>query len=138
MESISFFWTCLSELQRGCNFGLEKPLNILRDMVHEFQVSIREGRMASPLSNEASQLPTLDETFFSLPIAEVPGMLNSTMYSDQQHMTPDYYMGAGIDQPDLGFENSSPGFLFSLNQLETDISEDTLFGLFAPVQVNQQ
>lgn len=43
------------------------------------------------------------------------------------------YMGT-IGQPDLAFSNSSPGFLVSLNQLENDISEDALFGLFAPSQ----
>lgn len=138
MEPISFFWTCLSELQRGCNFGLEKPLNILRDMVQEFQVSIKEGGGGNSVTNEVSQLPSLDETFFSLPIADSSGMLDASVYSEQQHMTPEYYMGAGIDQSDLNFGTSSPGFLLSLNQLESDISEDTLFGLFAPPHLNQK
>jgi hypothetical protein len=138
MEPISFFWTCLSELQRGCNFGLEKPLNILRDMVQEFQVSIKEGGGGNAVTKEVFQLPSLDETFFSLPIADSSGMLDASVYSEQQHMTPEYYMGAGIDQSDLNFGTSSPGFLLSLNQLESDISEDTLFGLFAPPHLNQK
>lgn len=31
-----FFWTALIDLQRGCNFGLQKPMEILRDMMHQF------------------------------------------------------------------------------------------------------
>ncbi|KAJ1333117.1 catalase-peroxidase [Microdochium nivale] len=34
-EPINFFWTALSELQRGCNFGLRKPVAIIRDMMDE-------------------------------------------------------------------------------------------------------
>lgn len=101
-------------------------------------MSIREGGAASALTNEASQLPSLDETFFSLPIGDTSGIFDASVYSEQQHMTPDYYMGAGIDQPDFDFGTSSPGFLVSLNQLESDISEDTLFGLFAPPQLSSK
>ncbi|OJJ07670.1 hypothetical protein ASPVEDRAFT_88908 [Aspergillus versicolor CBS 583.65] len=124
MEPISFFWTCLSELQGGCNFGLEKPLSILRDMVHEFQVSTRHGGQY-----EIPQM-NLDETLFPQPVSRQEPF---TVVGD------DYdYMGMGaMDQSDpVGFDTSSPGFLASLNQLENDITQDSLYGLFAPSQLH--
>lgn len=133
MEPISFFWTCLSELQRGCNFGLEKPLNILRDMVYEFQVSTRAagGHEMPPL------LTSLDETF-PLPIGQQAAEMASLktppppppLLTGGQSVFPDY-VGA-MDQPDMAFDTSSPSLLASLSQLENDISQDTLYGLFAP------
>ncbi len=126
MEPISFFWTCLSELQGGCNFGLEKPLSILRDMVHEFQVSTRQGGTAGG-QDEVLQLMNLDETIFPQPV------------SRQAPFVGDDCMGVGAmgqSDPLLGFGNSSPGFLASLNQLESDITQDTLYGLFAPSQLH--
>ncbi|KAL3475205.1 fungal-specific transcription factor domain-containing protein [Aspergillus californicus] len=120
MEPISFFWTCLSELQRGCNFGLQKPLNVLRDMVHEFQVSAEEAGAAG------YDMPSLDEAF-SLPVSR-PDAQRTVAVS------PGYM---DLAQPDstsmaFGFGASSPGFLASLNQLESDLSQDSLYGLFAP------
>lgn len=126
MEPISFFWTCLSELQGGCNFGLEKPLSILRDMVHEFQASTRHGGTAGG-QDEVLQLMNLDETIFPQPV------------SRQAPFVGDDYMSMGaMGQSDHagGFGTSSPGFLASLNQLESDITQDTLYGLFAPSQLH--
>jgi hypothetical protein len=127
IEPISFFWTCLSELQRGCNFGLQNPLNILRKRVHEFQFSIPEGIMGG---NDVSGVLSLDETgppFRSQQPAD-RSALSALLPGEETD-----YMGT-LDQPDLTLSNSSPGFLVSLNQLESDISEDALFGLFAPSQ----
>lgn len=128
MEPISFFWTCLSELRRGCNFGLEKPLNILRDMVHEFQVSTRDRAAGG---HEMPLLTSLDETF-PLPMSQQAAETATlkTPLAGGQPVLPDY-VGA-MDQPEMAFSTSSPGFLASLNQLENDISQDTLYGLFAP------
>jgi hypothetical protein len=35
-KCMSFFWSALTDLRRGCNFGLQKPLDILRDMMAQF------------------------------------------------------------------------------------------------------
>lgn len=81
--------------------------------------------------NDISGLLGLDEngpTFRSQQPADRP-TLSALLPGEEAD-----YMGT-IDQPDLAFSNSSPGFLVSLNQLENDISEDALFGLFAPSQV---
>ncbi|KAL9570281.1 hypothetical protein ACKAV7_005584 [Fusarium commune] len=67
-EPISFFWTCLSELQVGCNFGLKKPLSVLQDMVREFQTSIKES---GSTGTEQPQPAGLDESFF-FPLAMAP------------------------------------------------------------------
>lgn len=129
MEPISFFWTCLSELQGGCNFGLEKPLSILRDMVHEFQVSTRQGGTAGG-QYEMPQLMNLDETPFPQPVNRQAPFVGDDCDYD--------YMGMGsMGQADpVGLGTSSPGFLASLNQLENEITQDTLYGLFAPSQLH--
>ncbi|KAK1144839.1 hypothetical protein N8T08_004852 [Aspergillus melleus] len=33
-DCIRFFWSALLEYQRGCSFGLKKPLKILRSLIH--------------------------------------------------------------------------------------------------------
>lgn len=32
-ECIRFFWSALSEYQRGCCYGLKRPLNLLRSLM---------------------------------------------------------------------------------------------------------
>lgn len=76
------------------------------------------------------QLMSLDETLFPQPVSRQEPF---TVVGD------DYdYMGMGaIGQSDpVGFNISSPGFLASLNQLENDITQDSLYGLFAPSQLH--
>lgn len=40
INCVGFFWSALFDLQRGCNFGLQKPLAILREMMHQLSESI--------------------------------------------------------------------------------------------------
>jgi hypothetical protein len=35
-KCMAFFWSALTDLRRGCNFGLQKPLDILKDMMVQF------------------------------------------------------------------------------------------------------
>lgn len=35
-ECMGFFWSALIDLQRGSNFGLQKPIDILKDMMSQF------------------------------------------------------------------------------------------------------
>jgi hypothetical protein len=35
-DYMSFFWSALTDLQRGANFGLQKPIEILREMTQQF------------------------------------------------------------------------------------------------------
>ncbi|KAH8173843.1 fungal specific transcription factor domain-containing protein [Sarocladium implicatum] len=135
-DIISFFWTCLSELQRGCNFGLKKPLAILKDMVREFQASIKEGGAGG--SGEDAP-PGLDETFFfTLPMSSITGVqepqaMDLTRHSpglDATLMSSADYFG-GLDQFDPMFEGSPSGLLDFVNDQEKFISDDALYGLFA-------
>ncbi|KAI5459118.1 fungal-specific transcription factor domain-containing protein [Mariannaea sp. PMI_226] len=137
-EPISFFWTCLSELQLGCNFGLKKPLSVLQDMVREFQVSIKEGSAAG---QEQPHPAGLDESFFfpltmtpSAPpppgLAPAPAPHPAAPY--MHTVSPDYVSGV-IDHVDPVW-GTSPGLLDFLNDQEKDISQDALYGLFAPSQ----
>ncbi|KAJ5661371.1 uncharacterized protein N7484_000743 [Penicillium longicatenatum] len=127
IEPISFFWTCLSELQHGCNFGLKKPLSILRDMVYEFRVSVEEGGVNG---DEMPQQTCLDQTFFQLPMN--PPSNEPSMNTPGNIAAPDYL---GMEYFNPGLENLSPGFLNSMNELENDITHDTLYGLFAPPNI---
>lgn len=130
-EPISFFWTCLSELQVGCNFGLKKPLSVLQDMVREFQVSIKEG---GTVGQEQPPPAGLDESFF-FPLAmtpSAPALTPGTTRSGGNYI-PSEYMGGVIDHFDPHFGNS-PGLLDFLNDQEKDIAQDALYGLFAPNQ----
>ncbi|KIA75797.1 hypothetical protein HK57_00411 [Aspergillus ustus] len=126
--TIEFFWTCLSELQRGCNFGLDKPLTVLREVVREF----RAGAGADA-SYQGAALDLDVESAFALPIDPV---LDSSCYSAMQLQapqppSPDYMLGLEANTV-LG--TGSPGFCISLSQLESDLSHDALYGLFAPPQ----
>ncbi|KAL2864082.1 transcription factor domain-containing protein [Aspergillus lucknowensis] len=112
--TIEFFWTCLSELQRGCNFGLEKPLTVLREVVREF----RAGAGAS-----------CDGAALDL---DLERSLPSIQLHKPQPESPDYMLGLDTSTV-LG--TGSPGFCISLSQLESDISHDALYGLFAPPQL---
>ncbi|KAH7001136.1 fungal-specific transcription factor domain-containing protein [Ilyonectria destructans] len=133
-EPISFFWTCLSELQVGCNFGLKKPLSVLQDMVREFQVSIKEGSAAG----QEQPVPAgLDESFF-FPLAMTPsngGMPHTATRPPAPYMptVSSEYIGGVMDHVDPVWGNS-PGLLDFLNDQEKDISQDALYGLFAPSQ----
>lgn len=129
-EPISFFWTCLHELQRGCNFGLKKPLAILQDMVHELQISVNEGGLTEP----GQQLqPSFDESLFS----------TLSMTHNTASLTPEASTSTGndvtlgqwdTDDFDPLYESFPSAMLGFLNDQEKDISQDTLYGLFAPSQ----
>lgn len=130
-EPISFFWTCLSELQLGCNFGLKKPLSVLQDMVREFQTTLKESSSAGP---EQGPPPAgLDESFF-FPLAmtpSAPGLAPTTTASTGTYVPSDYIPHMDHFDPAFG---TSPGLLDFLNDQEKDISQDALYGLFAPSQ----
>ncbi|PLB52471.1 hypothetical protein P170DRAFT_105581 [Aspergillus steynii IBT 23096] len=46
-DCIRFFWSALLEYQRGCSFGLKKPLKILRSLIH------RLNGMSSGVSDQS-------------------------------------------------------------------------------------
>lgn len=129
-EIISFFWTCLGELQRGCNFGLQKPLSILRDMVHEFHLSAQDREFRNA---QNAQFAGLDKSFFpQLPLTEAAGGEEDT--SMLQGATPQQPLW---DMLGGDYDPSSPGLLEFLNDQEWDIGQNTLYGLFAPNQALQ-
>lgn len=128
-DMIAFFWTCLGELQHGCNSGLKKPLSVLRDMAREFELSAKE---CGPSMTNQLDFSTLDESFFpQLPLASPP--VDNDVYSAAQYL---HEMNAQnqVDSFDTGGENMTPGLMNFLNDQEWDISQNTLYGLFAPTQ----
>ncbi|PKS13406.1 hypothetical protein jhhlp_000177 [Lomentospora prolificans] len=130
-EPISFFWTCLNELQRGCNFGLKKPLAILQDMVHELQFSANEST-AADIERQLIQ-PSLDESLFFRPpsIQEAPRMSQTSGSSGPTIVTPEYWNT--LDHLfDPTNEPVTRDMMDFLNGQENDIYQDSLYGLFAP------
>ncbi|OAL46299.1 hypothetical protein IQ07DRAFT_546298 [Pyrenochaeta sp. DS3sAY3a] len=130
-DLIAFFWTCLGELQHGCNSGLKKPLSVLREMAREFQLSSKER---APANTAQSDFSSLDESFFpQLPLGPLDvdrGIYSEPTYVDNMsvhnHMDP-YNTG---DMP-------APRLMNFLNDQEWDLSQNTLYGLFAPTQSYQ-
>lgn len=137
--SISFFWTCLNELQRGCNFGLKKPLAILKEMVHGLRLNVDSGGdVADP---EMQLQPSLDDSLlFRLSAGQdVSGQLPHVSGSSghggvlEEGARPDYWNFADptcgtVPTDMLDFLNDQS----FLNDQEIDIYQDSLYGLFAP------
>lgn len=136
-DTISFFWSCLHELQRGCNFGLKKPLSILRDMAHELRVRIEEGSFTCP---EQQLQPTLDQSLFSNAFSIDSGR-DARPSSGLTPQTPGSSGGNGFFVPDYPIDGLDVTYapmptkgLDFLNDQEKNISHDALYGLFAPTQ----
>ncbi|KAL2067205.1 hypothetical protein VTL71DRAFT_1629 [Oculimacula yallundae] len=129
-ELISFFWTCLGELQHGCHSGLKKPLSVLWDMAREFEISTKERGM---MATQQLQFGTLDETLFPQLPQDRPS-LDNEVYSSTQYL---YDMNPQHDVMDSlqSSQNFVPPDLMNfINDQERDISQNTLYGLFAPTQ----
>lgn len=129
-EQISFFWTCLNELQRGCNFGLKKPLGILRDMVNELQLGVDDGSFADP---GLQMHPSLDESlFFRMPNGQhfLDAEPQTVEMGGPRITTPDYWNAVDPLDPSCGAMDTD--MMDFLNDQEKDICQDSLYGLFAP------
>lgn len=136
-DTISFFWTCLHELQRGCNVGLKKPLAILQDMVYELRINVSEDDMTYPAQNLD---PSLDQSLLSNTLLMESDHAGASMSEitpqtagpagDSSFMMPDY----PCDELGQPFASISMGGLDFLSEQEIDISHDALYGLFAPTQ----
>lgn len=136
---IGFFWTCLGELQHGCNLGLKKPLSVLRDMAREFELSSKElsgSAATAPANSQQEQVPRLELGLLDGNI--FPQLPLTTQNLDQQNFPNAHYL-AGFDMQtgpgqfgaDTAFEMlGSSDFL---NDQEWGISQNTLYGLFAPL-----
>lgn len=135
---IAFFWTCLGELQHGCNLGLKKPLSVLRDMAREFEISSKElssSAVVGPASGQQEQLPrpelgTLDGSYFSQLPLSTPN-LDQQPYSTTNYLA-DFDMQGGTDQFSTDAAYGLPGPSGFLNDQEWGISQNMLYGLFAP------
>ena len=134
---IAFFWTCLGEMQHGCNLGLKKPLSVLRDMAREFELSSKElsSSTAGPANTQQEQLPrldlgTLDGSYFpQLPLTAQN--LDQQPFADSRYLT-DFDMQSAAGQFGTEAAFGLPGSSDFLNDQEWNISQNTLYGLFAP------
>lgn len=115
-DSISFFWMALSELQRGCNFGLKKSLSTLRDMIAEI------GEMQPHTQSQNSDVS------MSMMFDRFAGRDSSRQGLSAAEQGVEHRLG---DPMAHDSEFDSFGFL---DDQERIISDDALYGLFAPQQ----
>lgn len=111
---IAFFLTALSELQRGCNFGLRKPVSIIRDMLNELGEVDLTHSQHHPANERA--LASMTQMYASHLTAQEP----------LGGQTP-----SGVGYPLTVFELSPQGFLNLLDDQEQTITNDMLYGLFS-------
>jgi len=144
MEHISFFWTCLSDMQRGCNFGMKKPLAILKEMVREYNISIKQSGIATMASDDDGGgdkyvQAGLDESFFEFPLPAHPSVGDAT--SEVMHIPNDdgfmlNHSGVGDSRMSVvgsdyySYDTSMAGLMTYLDEQEQQIWQDTLYGLF--------
>jgi hypothetical protein len=120
-KCMSFFWSALTDLRRGCNFGLQKPLDILRDMMTQFGEDIpRSADQAHEINfmimnKDPAVLQSMPRTSGS----QVTGVDQGSQIESEQWdpfaLWDSANYGAGIEGDD-----------WPLN--------DTLYGLFTPGQ----
>ena len=110
-EPISFFLTALSELQRGCNFGLKKPMMIIRTMFNE--LNEYADQMGSHNHPEVAAMAPLD--FSSFP----------DNFFDPMALPPDY----STDWYKPHFDVSPEG-VFDFDEAGL-LPDDTLYGLLS-------
>lgn len=120
-EPIAFFWTALSELQRGCNFGLRKPVLIVRDMMNELGESMPQMQDHPEMETTFARLMELRATNSFAPAPSQPSGVGLDMGPNLTPGTNEY------------FDQSQVEFLEFLDE-ERTIADDTLWGLFAEHQ----
>lgn len=115
--AISFFWSSLSE-QRQWFAGLHKPLAIIRDTMNEYG---QTGALIDPRQQ---------------PNSAMQDMVQLASGSEPQHVSKVVNGPPNIE--DIDFLNSYDSLDYAsfdfLEDHEKVISDDALFGLFAPLQ----
>ncbi|POS77043.1 hypothetical protein DHEL01_v204560 [Diaporthe helianthi] len=115
---IAFFLTALSELQRGCNFGLRKPVSIIRDMLSELG-DVGLARSEEHPENERA-LACMMQMYAA-----------SDLNIAQEPMGAHSPSACGVGYPFTVFEPSPQGFFDLLDDQEQTITNDMLYGLFS-------
>lgn len=135
---ISFFWTCLSELQRGCNFGMTKPLAVLKEMVRQYELSMRETGCWGEEGGGGSLQGGLDESCFFFPPLRADQTMDGSGGMPQmatasggggEGFVPDVGEGGRMDDF-MGGDLASLGFTGYVDEQERTIWQDVLYGLF--------
>lgn len=131
---ISFFWTCLSELQRGCNFGMTKPLAVLKEMVRQYELSMRETGCWGDEGGGSLQ-SGLDESCFFFPPLKGDETMDggvtqmATAVGGGEGFVQDVGEGGRVDDF-MGGDLPSLGFTGYVDEQERTIWQDVLYGLF--------
>lgn len=128
-SAVAFFWTALSELQRGCNFGLKKPLAVLRDLIQEVGEAEFTDQGSKP-TNLAALEPASLAQFCSYVRGNMKEVSTFPVLRQASTTTPAW--SASATDFDQCFGNSDNSFLDFLDDQEATISDDILYGLFAP------
>lgn len=111
---MSFFWAALADLQRACNFGLQKPMDILRDMMDQFgeemprRLEDQSGENIAGTSDRAGNL--FDGIYRAVDeVSAVAGEPQSSLWNPTQ-----------LNSSDSAFE-----------EMDWPVN-DALYGLFTP------
>jgi hypothetical protein len=121
-KCMGFFWSALTDLRRGCNFGLQKPLDILRDMMAQFGEEI-------PKSTSQTGLGALDfmalekgtnllEDGMAVPSDSQVGGCNQRSLIESQQLDPfalwdPNTVGAGMEGDDWPLNDTLYGLVTS-------------------------
>lgn len=122
----------MGELQMGTNFGMKKPLAVLKDIVREYEISIKEVGAGRSDDSDGQVLQTgLDTSILST--FAMQGFENEPMMYAQ-----DAQGGNGFAVDEVGgpswdhdlFNNSTSEMMGYVDNQESGIWQDTLYGLF--------
>ncbi|OQO00726.1 hypothetical protein B0A48_13217 [Cryoendolithus antarcticus] len=111
-DAIGFFLTALSELQRGCNFGLRRPVAIIRDMMAELG------------STQPPQYQPENQSAFS-------SILEMCSFDPNSQYAPNNAASGMEGCTFAQFEPLPHDFFNVLDDQEQNIVNDPLYGLFA-------
>jgi hypothetical protein len=144
---ITFFWTALCELQRGCNFGLHKPLSVLRQMMRELGEESVSFQSEDGGVNDSQFSRMLESSWTAAEGAGGGELMNhhggdnhachgarfaGNNYPQSASMT-DHNVDFGGGPASL-LTNDRQGLMDVWDEDARNIYDDTLFGLFAPPQ----
>lgn len=120
---IVFFWNALSELQKGSNFGLKRPMKIIRDFME------RAGIDITALASRPEELPRPSMVANAPPMGNLYTNESEPNGSSRQFADPAQFGAENYSMmyPDMMTDNMDwlDGSVHSLNE-----SDDILYGLF--------
>lgn len=119
VEIVTFFWNALKELQNGANFGLSKPIAIIKGMFERAGIDLnalasRQREQSENGIDKFGRRPSPVEQSFNLPVLRDSGLdgLDNIQYQDL------------FNELSMGVSD------WSTYDMTGDLSDELLYGLF--------